>query len=206
MQVGQQLVIRNSDPLLHNVRADGKINQPFDVGTPIQGMEVKKTFATREVMVPFKCHVHSWMKAYVGVLEHPYFAVTDGSGHFTIPKLPPGTYTIEIWHERFGTQTQQVTVGAKDAKDSDLHLQGVLKVQHVARYDAAGDRPLRPRARRGLRHAHQAAAELARPGDDGGGVLSGRRQRAALAPSDPHDRRHGAGRGRRLGAESVLGA
>jgi plastocyanin len=117
VQVGQQLAIRNSDPLLHNVRADAKINQPFDVGTPLQGIEIKKTFATREVMVPFKCQVHSWMEAYVGVLEHPFFAVTDGSGRFTIPKLPPGTYTIEVWHERYGTQTQQVTVAAKDTKD-----------------------------------------------------------------------------------------
>lgn len=117
VQVGQQLAIRNSDPLLHNVRADGHINQPFDIGTPLQGIEIKRTFATREVMVPFKCQVHSWMQAYVGVLEHPYFAVTDGSGRFTIPKLPPGNYTIEIWHERYGTQTQQVSVDAKDTKD-----------------------------------------------------------------------------------------
>jgi plastocyanin len=117
VQVGQQLTIRNSDPLLHNVRAEAQINEPFDVGTPIQGMEIKRTFATREVMVPFKCNVHQWMNAYVGVLEHPFFAVTDGSGRFRIPELPPGTYTIEIWHERLGTQTQQVTVAAKDTKD-----------------------------------------------------------------------------------------
>lgn len=117
MQVGQQLVIRNSDPLLHNVRAEGQINQPFDVGTPIQGMEIKRTFSTREVMVPFKCNVHQWMNAYVGVLEHPFFAVTDDSGRFSIPQLPPGSYTIEVWHERLGTQTQQVTVAARDAKD-----------------------------------------------------------------------------------------
>ena len=117
IQVGQQLVIRNSDPLLHNVRSEGQINQPFDVGTPIQGMEVKRTFSTREVMVPFKCNVHQWMHAYVGVLEHPFFAVTDDSGRFSIPQLPPGSYTIEVWHERLGTQTQQVTVAARDAKD-----------------------------------------------------------------------------------------
>jgi hypothetical protein len=116
-QVGQQLVIRNSDPLLHNVRAESQINAPFDVGTPIQGMEVKRTFATREIMVPFKCNVHAWMNAYVGVLEHPFFSVTDGSGRFSIPHLPPGTYTVEIWHERLGTQTQQVTVAATDTKD-----------------------------------------------------------------------------------------
>ena len=117
LQVGQQLTIRNSDPLLHNVRSEGQINEPFDVGTPIQGMEVKRTFSTREVMVPFKCNVHAWMNAYVGVLEHPYFAVTDANGRFRIPELPPGTYTIEIWHERLGTQTQQVTISAKDTKD-----------------------------------------------------------------------------------------
>jgi plastocyanin len=117
VQVGQQLAIRNSDPLLHNVRAEAQINQPFDVGTPIQGMEIKRTFSTREVMVPFKCNVHAWMNAYVGVLEHPFFTVTDDSGRFAIPQLPPGTYTIEIWHERLGTQTQQVTVAATDTKD-----------------------------------------------------------------------------------------
>jgi plastocyanin len=117
IQVGQQLTIKNSDPLLHNVRAEGAINEPFDVGTPVQGMEVKRTFVTREVMVPVKCNVHSWMNAYVGVLEHPYFAVSDGSGHFALPPMPPGTYTIEIWHERFGTQTQQVTIDAKASKE-----------------------------------------------------------------------------------------
>ena len=68
-------------------------------------------------MVPVKCNVHAWMNAYVGVLEHPFFAVTDGTGRFSIAQLPAGTYTIEIWHERFGTQTQQVTVAAKDTKD-----------------------------------------------------------------------------------------
>jgi hypothetical protein len=117
VQVGQQLTVRNSDPLLHNVRAEGAINEPFDVGTPVAGMEVKRFFATREVMVPVKCNVHAWMNAYIGVLEHPFFAVTDGSGRFTLPPLPPGTYTIEIWHERLGTETQQITVAAKDTKD-----------------------------------------------------------------------------------------
>jgi hypothetical protein len=83
----------------------------------VQGVEVKRTFVTREVMVPFKCNVHAWMQAYVGVLEHPYFAVSDGSGRFSLPPLPAGTYTIETWHERFGTQTRQVTVAASDTTD-----------------------------------------------------------------------------------------
>lgn len=117
IQVGQALTIRNSDPLLHNVRSEGAINEPFDIGTPVQGVEVKRTFVTREVMVPFKCNVHAWMNAYVGVLEHPFFAVSDGKGRFSLQQLPPGTYTIEVWHERFGTQTQEVTVAAQDTKD-----------------------------------------------------------------------------------------
>ena len=114
VQVGQQLTIRNSDPLLHNVRAESVVNQPFDVGTPVQRMEVQRTFATREVMVPVKCSVHSWMNAYIGVLEHPFFAATGVDGRFSIPPLPPGTYTVEVWHEQFGTQTQQITVAAND--------------------------------------------------------------------------------------------
>lgn len=117
LQVGQQLTIRNSDALLHNVRSEGAINEPFDIGTPIQGMEVQRTFVTREVMVPFKCNVHAWMNAYVGVLEHPFFAVSDETGRFSIGQLPPGTYTLEIWHERFGTQTQAVTVAAQETTD-----------------------------------------------------------------------------------------
>jgi plastocyanin len=120
IQVGQALEIRNSDPLLHNVHGEGSVNQPFDYGQPLQGIKTTHTFTTREVMVPVKCQVHSWMRGYVGVLEHPFFAVTDGSGHFTIPQLPPGTYTIEAWHERLGTQTQQITVAAKDAKTLDF--------------------------------------------------------------------------------------
>jgi hypothetical protein len=117
MQVGQQLTIRNGDALLHNVRSESIINAPFDVGTPVQGMEVPRTFATREVMVPFKCNVHAWMHAYVGVLEHPYFAVSDEAGRFSIGQLPPGTYTLEFWHERLGTATQQVTVSAQQTSD-----------------------------------------------------------------------------------------
>jgi plastocyanin len=120
VQVGQPIEIRNSDPLMHNVRAEGAINQTFDLGQPIQGMKTTRTFTTREVMVPVKCQVHNWMRGYVGVLEHPYFAVTDANGRFSIANLPPGTYTIEAWHERVGTQTQQISVAAKDAKTLDF--------------------------------------------------------------------------------------
>src|SRR6478672_8332452 len=87
------------------------------VNQPIQGMKMSHTFDKPEVMVPFKCDVHGWMNAYVGVVNHPYFAVTDKDGKFELKGLPPGTYTIEAWHEKLGTQTASVTLGAKESKD-----------------------------------------------------------------------------------------
>ena len=117
VRVGQPLSIRNSDPLLHNVRANGTINQAFNMSTPLEGVSFTRTFATREVMVPFKCVVHAWMTAYVGVLDHPYFGTTAPDGRVVLGNLPPGTYTIEAWHETLGARTQQVTIGAKESKD-----------------------------------------------------------------------------------------
>jgi plastocyanin len=117
MRVGQPLEIVNSDPTLHNIHAIPKANQEFNNGQPIQGMKMTHTFTAKEVMVPFKCDVHGWMNAYVGVLDHPYFAVSGNDGKFDIKTLPAGTYTIEAWHEKLGTQTQQVTLGAKETKD-----------------------------------------------------------------------------------------
>jgi plastocyanin len=117
MQVGQPLEITNSDSTLHNIHAMAKNNREFNTGQPIQNMKTTHNFTAPEVMVPFKCDVHGWMNAYVGVLPHPFFAVTDASGTFTLKSLPPGTYTIEAWHEKLGTQTQSVTVGAKETKD-----------------------------------------------------------------------------------------
>jgi len=117
MRVGQPLEIVNSDPTLHNIHAMPKANQEFNNGQPIQGMKMTHVFTAKEVMVPFKCDVHGWMNAYVGVLDHPYFAVTKEDGKFEIKDLPPGTYTIEAWHEKLGTTTQSVTIAAKESKD-----------------------------------------------------------------------------------------
>lgn len=116
VQVGQTLNIKNSDPTLHNVHATPTINKEFNIGQPVQGMVTEKVFDKPEVMVRFKCDVHGWMNSYVGVLPHPYFGTSSTAGAFTIANLPPGTYTIEAWHEKFGTQQQQVTVAAKESK------------------------------------------------------------------------------------------
>jgi plastocyanin len=117
MRVGQPLEISNSDPTLHNIHAMPKANQEFNNGQPIQGMKMTHTFTQPEVMVPFKCDVHGWMNAYVGVLPHPYFAVTKDDGKYELKDLPAGTYTIEAWHEKLGPMTQSVTIAAKEAKD-----------------------------------------------------------------------------------------
>jgi hypothetical protein len=117
MRVGQPLEILNDDPTLHNIHALPKGNTEFNTGQPIQGMKTTHTFDKPEVMVPFKCDVHGWMNAYVGVLDHPYFAVTDKDGKFDLKTLPPGTYTVEAWHEKLGTQSTKVTIGPKETKD-----------------------------------------------------------------------------------------
>jgi plastocyanin len=116
VRTGQAIEIVNSDPTMHNVHAIGSINREFNFGQHIQGMKNSKTFTAREVMVHFKCDVHTWMSAYAGVLDHPYFAVTSNGGQFELTGLPPGTYTIEAWHEKFGSRSQSVTVGAKETK------------------------------------------------------------------------------------------
>ena len=117
VRAGQPLSIKNSDPLLHNVRANGTINQGFNMSTPLEGVSFQRTFATKEVMVPFKCDVHGWMTAFVGVLDHPYFGTTAGDGKVVLGNLPPGTYTVEAWHETLGTRTQRVTIASKESKD-----------------------------------------------------------------------------------------
>ena len=117
IMTGQKLVIRNSDSTLHNVHALPKNNQEFNQGQPFQGMELEKEFDTAEVMIRFKCDVHPWMGAYMGVLDHPFFAVSGADGSFEIDGLPAGDYVIEAWHETLGTQTQSVSVAADGAVD-----------------------------------------------------------------------------------------
>jgi plastocyanin len=116
VMVGQTLEFKNSDGLLHNVKAV-PVNQPgFNISQP-NDMTSPRTFNTAEVMIPIECNVHGWMQAYVGVVAHPYFAVSGEDGNFTLENLPAGTYTLEAWHERYGVQTQQVTVAANQTVD-----------------------------------------------------------------------------------------
>ena len=113
----QPLEIINSDNTMHNVHGRPEANREFNFGQMVAGMKNDVAFTVPEVLVPFKCDVHSWMYAYVGVVDNPYFAVTANGGKFELKTIPPGTYTIEAVHEKLGRQSQQVTLGEKDSKE-----------------------------------------------------------------------------------------
>lgn len=111
VRVGQDFVMKNGDPLLHNVRSLSFKNRAFNVAQPAKSEDRKKVFKYREKAVMIQCDIHPWMKAYFFVLDHPYFAVTDEKGRFEIKGLPAGEYTLSAWHEEFGEQETKITVG-----------------------------------------------------------------------------------------------
>ena len=124
VQVGQPLTIKNTDATLHNVHALAKTNAEFNQAQP-QGLPpFDKTFDKQELMVHVKCDVHPWMTAYVGVLPHPFFATTGEDGTFSIKNLPPGKYTLEAWHEKLGTQDQDITVGPSQTVTANFDFKG----------------------------------------------------------------------------------
>src|SRR5436190_15227887 len=109
--VGQDLLIKNSDDLLHNIHALPFSNKEFNFGQPSKGLEEKKSFTTQEVMVKVKCDVHPWMSAWIGVLDNGFFAVSGADGKYAIPGgLPDGKYTVEVWHEGYKSVASEVDV------------------------------------------------------------------------------------------------
>ncbi len=112
VQSGQDIEISNSDNLLHNINATPTENRGFNISQPRAGITSTQRFQVAEVMVPVRCDVHGWMQAYIGVVDHPYFAVTGADGRFSIADVPAGDYTLTAWHEEFGTMTTNVTVMA----------------------------------------------------------------------------------------------
>jgi plastocyanin len=120
IMVGQPYRILNSDGILHNVHSLPKVNPTFNKPMPATLKETTTTFAKPEPIFQIKCDVHPWMTAYIGVFTHPFFAATGTDGKFTISGLDPGTYEITAWHERLGTQTASVTVGASDTKTQNF--------------------------------------------------------------------------------------
>jgi hypothetical protein len=124
VQTNQKLKITNSDPTQHNIHPTPKNNQEWNQGQPNGAPPIEKAFARAEVLIPVKCNQHPWMKSYIGVLKHPFFAVSAEDGTFTIKGVPPGTYTVAAWHEKGGPngteKTMQVTVPANGAGKADF--------------------------------------------------------------------------------------
>jgi plastocyanin len=120
IMIGQTYKILNSDGILHNIHTLPNVNVPFNKGMPPTLKEATTVFAKPEQVFHIKCDVHPWMSAYLAVFTHPFYSVTATDGKFTISGLPPGTYEITAWHERLGTQTASVTVGASDTKTQNF--------------------------------------------------------------------------------------
>ena len=115
--VGQDFAMRNSDPIIHNVRSLSQENRPFNIAQPAGTPDRLKRFSDKEGPIELRCDYHRWMRAFIFVMEHPFFAVTDDQGRFTIKNLPPGEYTLATWHESFGENKQTIKTGVNGLKD-----------------------------------------------------------------------------------------
>jgi len=124
VQVNQKFRVTNSDPTQHNIHPNPTTNPGWNQTQPNGAAPIEKTFARHEVLIPVKCDQHPWMKSYVAVVKHPFFAVTGEDGTFVIKGLPPGKYTVAAWHEKGGAKgtekTMEVTVAANGTATADF--------------------------------------------------------------------------------------
>ncbi|HEX4544739.1 MAG TPA: carboxypeptidase regulatory-like domain-containing protein [Candidatus Acidoferrum sp.] len=119
VRANQELDVLNSDTTTHNLHPVPTNNREFNKAQA-PGTKVDMTFAREEIAIPMKCNVHPWMRSYIAVFKHPFFAVTGKGGSFELDNLPPGNYTIEAWHEKLGTSMQKITVGAGATKELEF--------------------------------------------------------------------------------------
>ena len=119
LRANQKLKMINSDNTTHNIHPLPTNNREWNKAEPA-GSTMEESFPREEIAIPVKCNVHPWMKSYVAVFKHPFFAVTGKDGSFQLPNLPPGEYTVEAWHEKLGTMTQKITITAGETKSLDF--------------------------------------------------------------------------------------
>jgi plastocyanin len=120
IQTGQVLKVVNSDPVTHNIHPMAVVNREWNHSQGSDDPPIARKFLKPEIMIQVKCNIHSWMHAFIGVLDHPYFAVSKDDGTFEIKNLPPGPYTIAVWQEKLGTQEQQITVLPHGKAEADF--------------------------------------------------------------------------------------
>lgn len=120
LQAGQDLKVVNSDSTSHNIHPMPVNNREWNKSQPPGTPPIEATFAREEIAIPVKCNIHPWMKSYIAVFKNSYFSVTDKNGNFELNNLPPGTYTISAWHEKFGTISETIIVGPNGAKPIEL--------------------------------------------------------------------------------------
>ena len=120
IRVDQKLSIFNDDPTLHSTRVTPKMNVEWNQTQPDGAPPMEKSFRRAEVLVPVKDNQHPWQRAYIAVMDHPFFAVSDESGRFEIRGLPPGTYTLVVWHARLGEQKLEITVAPGETRNADF--------------------------------------------------------------------------------------
>jgi plastocyanin len=120
IMTGQKLRVLNSDSTLHNVHPSPAQNAGWNVSQMPKGDPLEKVFEHPESMVEVKCNQHPWMKMYLHIAPHPFFAVTGADGQFAISGLPPGEYTIAALHERLGEQTQKISIGPKENRKTEF--------------------------------------------------------------------------------------
>ena len=116
MRANQELQVINEDKTTHNIHPLPRNNPEWNKSQP-PGLNLEVSFPRPEIAIPVKCNIHPWMKSYIAVFKHPYFVVTGKNGHFELDNLPAGTYTLEAWHEKLGTATQQITIGGAETKE-----------------------------------------------------------------------------------------
>lgn len=117
---GQPLKILNPDDTLHNIHFLPKVNSEYNKSMNESRKEMEHSFGKPEPIFPIKCEVHAWMNAYCAVLDHPFWAITDIDGTYSLPELPPGDYVLEFWHEKLGTQTKTVTIAEGKGETVDV--------------------------------------------------------------------------------------
>jgi hypothetical protein len=118
VQINQPLIVRSSDPTMHNVHYSSDRNGAANFAETQVGASKAISFAEPELPIRIKCDVHPWMTAYVGVFPTPCFAVTDESGKFEISRIPAGTYTLCAWQEKYGTLSQKIVVSDNAAGEA----------------------------------------------------------------------------------------